>query len=215
MALTLRKAIDNTLTRMSLASGADVQVYSEEPLKLIIQQLFNTLFDSDEIWWPQFYTEGEEFTLGSNGEVTANLSTKIKRFQDIRYIWYGSWPNPLPRVHGRYNPSLSGNYSYGPSNTTGKVFRLYPSTVSGTVTVGYRTKPDDFDVDTDIIDMDDDLIIYGAAYDYLNSLGLNAVAEEKFLNRFQDRYNTLKDQITHREVYLPQSDYNPDWTFEC
>jgi hypothetical protein len=202
MSLTLRQAIDRSLRRMALASGADVQTYSEEHLKDIIQQVFNTLFDSNEIWWPQFYTAGEQMTLGANGLVVTDLTNKIKRFEDIRYIWLNQDTEPLPRGSIRDVASTlnTAAWSYVPSATG--IFQIMPTTASGYVTVAYRTRPDDLENETDVINMDADLIVYGAAYDYLNSLGTNPSLENKMLVRFNDRFETLKFNIAHKEVSL-------------
>jgi hypothetical protein len=79
MALTLRQAIDRTLTRLQIAQGLDVQVYAEEPIKEIINHKIDALFDL--AWWPQFMTYGDAISIIS-GSPSTDISAKIKRFED-------------------------------------------------------------------------------------------------------------------------------------
>lgn len=199
MSLTLRQAIDRTLSRIALASGADVQVYAEEALKQIIQHKFDALFV--DTWWPQFYVPGETYDLnGTTGEITGDISDKVKRYMDLRHVWYSTYANPLPRIHTRYNPAIVNKWSIGPSTDSTKVFKVFPSSLTGQVTISYRTKPDNFEEEEDVIDMDEHLIVLGSAYDYLNGLGINPGAEDKLLVMFNERLSQLRTEINSEEV---------------
>lgn len=201
MSLTLRQAIDGVLARVGLASGADVQVYSEDIIKAIIHHKINVLFD--EHWWPQFYNPGETFTLdGTTGVVTADLTTKIKRYQDIRFVWYKDDKTPLPRIGTRDNPNNVKRMSIVAYGVGGKIFRIYPLNTTGNLTIAYRTLPTLPENEDDVIDFDRDLIILGSAYDYLNGLGTNPSEEEKLLTFFNNRYDQLKKIIESGDVYL-------------
>lgn len=203
--ITLRDAIDRTLERVALAQGVDVQTYAEEQIKSIIQHKFDILFDS--VWWPQFYNPGQTFTLdGASGVVTADLSDLIKRFQDVRFVWYKDERNPLPRAPVRLNPTLIKRRSIIPTSQSGKVFKVLPSDTSGDITIAFRTKPDNFEQEDDVIDMDDHLIVLGAAYDYLNGIGTNPEEEAKLLQFFDSRYKTLVDAIESGDVAVESYD---------
>jgi hypothetical protein len=197
MSLTLRQAIDKTLSRVRLAPGPSVQTYAEEHLKEIIQHKFDVLFD--DMWWPQFLNPGEQFTLDGSGRVVEDITSKIKRFQDIRHVWLGTYPSPIARINSRVQPSLITGYGYAPY-TGDKVFVVYPTSTPGTVTVSYRIRPNALEGDSDVIDMDEHLIILGSAYDYLNGLGHNPAAEQKLLTMFNERYDQLKKEIEQGEV---------------
>lgn len=200
MSLTLRQAIDRTLSRVQLAAGPDVQVYAEDQIKDIVQHKFDVLFD--EVWWPQFFVPAETFTLdGTTGRVVEDIATKIKRYQDIKHVWIGDYPTPIGRISGRVNPSLITAWSFAPVPGN-KVFAVYPNNYNGTVVVSYRTKPSDFDSSADTIDMDAHLIVLGSAYDYLNSLGYNTSAEDKLLTLFNERFDQLKKQVEQVEVSI-------------
>jgi hypothetical protein len=192
MSITLRQAIDKTLRRVRLAAGPSVQTYAEEQIKDIIQHKFDVLFDA--LWWPQFYNPGEQFTLDGTGLVTADLTEKIKRFQDIRHVWLGTYPTPIARIHNRIQPNLITGYGYAPY-ASNKIFRVYPNSTPGTITVSYRTKPGTFESDDSVIDMDEHLIVLGSAYDYLNGLGHNQAEEQKLLTFFNERYDYFVREI--------------------
>lgn len=198
MSITLRQAIDKTLRRVMLSAGPDVQIYAEEHIQDIIQHKFDILFD--DTWWPQFFNPGEVFTLdGSTGQVIEDITSKIRRYQDVRHIWYSTHPSPIGRISGRVSPGQITAWTFAP--TTGpKIFKVYPANTTGNITVSYRTKPDTFESESDSIDMDEHLIVLGSAYDYLNSLGYNTSAENKLLTLFNERYEQLKKQVEQVEV---------------
>jgi hypothetical protein len=200
VSITLRQAIDKTLRRVQLATGPDTQLYAEEPIKEIIQHKFDVLFD--DTWWPQFFNPGETFTLdGSTGKVVEDISAKIKRYQDIRHVWYSTYPNPIGRISGRVNSSNITAWSYAPTSGP-KIFAVYPTNTTGSITVSYRTKPADLIDDTDTIDMDEHLIVLGSAYDYINGLGYNTSAEQKLLTLFNERYDQIKKQVEQVETSI-------------
>src|SRR6478735_4074980 len=142
MSLTLRQAIDKTLDRISLATGSDTQTYSELPIKQMIQHKFDALFD--EHWWPQFRFEGQ-FTLdGSTGVITADISSDIRRYDDIRYVWHDKDSRPLPRAPGLVNPTSLKRKCIAPVGLPDKLFKVYPATTTGDVYLVGRSHPGEF-----------------------------------------------------------------------
>lgn len=191
MTITLRDAIDRTLRRLQMASGLDVQVYAEEPLREIIQHKVDALFDIT--WWPQYMTT-ESFVL-LNQVVQVDLSTKLKRFQDIRFAYLGTDPNPLPRCASYVNPSLISLPCLTPNADATKVFTVLGSYTATDLSLIYRTRPDPLVTDDDVINLDDQLVILGAAYDYINGLGTGTNEEDKVLKMFQARLDQCLKQI--------------------
>lgn len=191
--ITLRQAIDRTLDRVSLAGGADVQTYAEAPLKEIIQHKFDVLFDG--YWWDEYMTfETIELVAGIP---TPDLSEKIKRFMDIKHVWRENDQKPLPRMPSNVNPTNIRGYCLAPYSSPLKVFRIYPAN-DMTVSIAYRTRPDNFQEDGDKILLDDQLIILGSAYDYMNSLGINPSEEDKIGNLFNERLKMFeKNRVAH------------------
>lgn len=194
--ITLRDAKDRTLRRMSIASGLDVQVYAEEPLTEIINHKITAIFDL--AWWPQ-YMNSETLTLLA-GIVQSDLSTKLKGINDLRFVYLGSCPDPLPRLASYVNPSAVYLPSVVADSDATKVFKVIGNFSDTSCTIVYRKRPDPVSADDDQILMDDQLIILGSAYDYLNSLGTGTGEEDKLLQMFQSRLNTVMAQIDQMVV---------------
>lgn len=197
---TLREVIDAVLLRASLEGGVDTNQYADEPVAQIIQSTFDSLFDM--WWWPQFYVPADvSFALdGTSGTVTTDISSKIKRFIDIRYVWYGNNQSPLPRANIRSNPRNVRQQCIAPINDASKVFMVLPVTSNDTITLAYRTKPDTFEGDDAVIDFDKELLVLGAAYDYINSIGLNPGAEDKLQSMYQMRLQQQLSELQQAEV---------------
>lgn len=194
--ITLRDAKDRTLRRMSIASGLDVQVYAEEPLTEIINHKITAIFDL--AWWPQYMTS-ETLTLLA-GIVQSDLSTKLKGFNDLRFVYLGSCPDPLPRLASYVNPSAVYLPSVVPDIDATKVFKVIGNFSDTSCTIVYRQRPAAVSADDDQILLDDQLIILGSAYDYLNSLGTGTGEEDKLLQMFQSRLQVLTGQIDQMVV---------------
>ena len=172
----------------------------------MIQHKFDVLFD--EAFWPQFTTLSETMTLdGSTGVVTIDLSTKIKKFDDIGVIFPDGSNTAISEVPFlTQNTSLitgSTPTSYGPSTNSNKVFNIFPLTATGNIQVSYRTKPDDFDSD-DTVDFDSQALILGAVYDYLEDDGTNPAATDKAQSLFESRVQQLRNLRNSAPVALDQ-----------
>lgn len=210
--MTLLSAlIQKVVVRISQVPGTAVQVYAEDRIGDMIQHKFDVIFD--ELWWPQ-YTGWTSSTLdGSTGVVTSDLSSLIKRFQDIRYIFFENENRPIPQLTSNINPYSTGSGRprfFSRSSNTQKVFQIWPNDATGTVRISYRTKPDDF-IATSNVPMDDQVLILGAAYDYLEDDGANPGAIAKFQQMFESRLRQLKEldannpiQLDHRIDMVPQ-----------
>lgn len=199
MALTLRQAIDRTLIRLQIAAGLDVQVYAEEPLKEIINHKIDALFNL--AFWPQFTTFGDTISIIS-GSPSADISPKIKRFEDIRHLYLPNDPDPLPRIANLVNPSMVTMPCFAPIADPTKVFKVWGRYVDTQVYVTYRTKPALPVLDTDVINFDEQIIILGAAYDYINGLGTGTNEEDKILKMFQSRLELLLSEIENQPVSM-------------
>jgi hypothetical protein len=201
MSLTLRQAVDRTLNRLQIASGVDVQVYAEQPLREIIRHKIDALFDA--AWWPE-YLSTESFTL-LNQVVQSDVSNRIKKFQDIRFAYLGTDCEPLPRLAHYVNPNNVSLPCIVPNADPTKVFSVLGSYSDTTLGLVYRVRPDPPVLDSDVIKMDDQLIILGTAYDYLNGLGTGTNEEDKILKMFQSRLDLLLKQID--TMHVSQNSY--------
>jgi hypothetical protein len=160
---TFNDLIFRTLVELRQEPGVSVQQYAEDTIAAILQRQFNAFFD--HYWWPTYTTNREVFTLnGTTGEVIEDLSQKIKRSDDIRYIWYESETAPLSAMPPQLNVATFRRfYETVPS---AKLFRIWPITTTGHVTVTYRTKPPPF-LANDEVKIDDDLLVCATAFNYL------------------------------------------------
>ncbi len=183
---TLRDLIDKVATRLRMEGGTTTQTYSEDAIMMGIQHKFDVLFD--DYWMPQFMVYQEEYTLdGTTGVVTADLSTKVKRFEDIQAVHNQYSRAPLPRAPDGIRLGEIMSPCVQPHNDTAKVFRIIPVNSSGVVWLTYRLRPDTDWTDDTVINMDEQLLILGTCYDMLEDDGLNPGASDKFLNMFNAR----------------------------
>jgi hypothetical protein len=199
---TLDELIERTITRMSMVSGRGTQLYAEDKVAEMIQHKFDVLFD--ENFWPD-YTSVAQYTLdGATGIVTTDLSTLIKRFVDIDYVMIGNTNTKLTSLPTTINPfGLSGTTPVylAPNNSTTRPFKVYPITATGNVTVRFRTKPATF-VGEDEVKMDDQLLILGAVYDYLEDDASNPGATQKFEAMFDSRRKQWHRMLNSLPVQL-------------
>ena len=205
---TLSQLIVRVADRLSMVAGTGVQTYAEDRIAEMIQHKFDVLFD--EAFWPQFLSWDKITLDGTLGLVTTDLTEVIKRFEDIRVIFPENSNTPLTIISGlTTNPyELSGSTpvhyeALGPTSTykTTRVFSIWPKASTGDIILQYRTKPDTF-VSTDEIDFDDQALILGAVFDYLEDDGTNTNATQKFQLLFEARVKQLKNTYNSTPISL-------------
>lgn len=187
---TLRYLIDQTLIRMSMQSGIDTQIYTEERLRLALQYRFDMLFDS--YWWPQFFVQQEEYALdGVSGMIVGDVSLRIRRFTDIHSVYNENSNSPLPRAPNNVRIRDISSPCVQSVPLLDKVFRILPMISTGTVAVTYRKRPALFEADADTVNMDEQLMICGAAFDLLEDDATNPGAADKFRMMYDEREKLL------------------------
>ncbi len=205
---TLTELITRTADRLSMVAGTGVQTYAEDRIAEMIQHKFDVLFDEE--FWPQFLTWATWTLDGTLGVVTTDLTDKVKRFQDIRVIYIEKSTRALTRLGPlAMNPFVLGGTrpihyeALGPDadNKTTRVFNIWPKTATGNIIVQYRTKPDTF-VPTDEINFDDQALILGAVYDYLEDDGTNPNGTQKFQQMFEARVSQLQSDLNTGPISL-------------
>jgi len=205
---TLAQLIARTEDRLSMVAGTGVQVYAEDRIGEMIQHKFDVLFD--EAFWPQFLTWATWALDATLGVVTTDLTDLVKRFDDIRVIFPENSNTSLTKIAAlTTNPeTLAGTTpihfeSLGPAatNKATRVFNVWPKTATGNIVVQYRTRPDTFTT-TDEIDFDDQALILGATFDYLEDDGTNPNATQKFQLLFEARVKQLKNTLNNAPISL-------------
>ena len=199
---TFAQLITDVTNRLSMVPGVGAQLYADDRIALMLQHKFNVLFD--EVFWHQFMV-WETMTLdGTLGVVTTDLTDKIKRFEDIRAIFPDNSNSALPILATTINPfELAGTspINYDGLNDATKVFQIWPKASTGNLIVHYRVKPDDF-VSENEVKFDDEALILGSTYDYLEDDGTNPGATQKFQALFESRLRQLKNLRSQAPISL-------------
>lgn len=205
---TLNELVARAADRLSMVSGTGVQIYAEDTLAEMIQHKFDVLFD--EAFWPQFCAWYQWTLDGTLGVVTADLTDILKKYEDIQVIFPENSNTSVTKVSNlTTNPfELAGttpihhealNSTF--DNKTTRVFRVWPLASTGDIIVRVRTKPNTF-TNEDEIDFDDQALILGAVFDYLEDDGTNPNATQKFQDLFESRVNQLKDNFNSGPISL-------------
>ena len=202
---TLNEIVQKVIVRISQVPGTGVQLYAEDRIAQMIQEIFDMAFE--DYWWPQFYYETTLTLDGVNGLITGNIANNIKRYQDIQYIFFGNDTQPMKEKPNSYNPALvvgSHAYVFQPYNDPTKVFQVLPKQSTGSITLIGRTKPDDF-TGEDEIPFDTTALVLGAARDYLEDDAANPGAIDKFEQMFEARVRQLKNSLDqHPRILDPR-----------
>ena len=192
--VTFGDIVTKVLQRLALVEGLDAQIYAEPRIQLAIQHKFDMIFR--EYWIPEYTTWQEPYTLdGVAGFVTGDLSSKIKDWRDLHSVFHENSHKPMPLAPRNVRDIDITYPSIRPAATNPtKVFKVVPPLTYGQVYVSYRTKPDDFEEDSDEIYMDTQLLLLGACWDVLEDDGTNPGASDKFRILFQDALTQFNRQ---------------------
>lgn len=213
---TLAQLVARTADRLSMVAGTGVQIYAEDRIAEMIQHKFDVLFE--ERFWPQFNTWVTWTLDGTLGVVTADLTDLVKRFEDIRVIFPSNSNAALTKISAlTQNPFvLSGSTpihfdALGPNsgNKTEKVFFIWPKSSTGNLVSQFRTRPDTFTAN-DTVDFDDQALILGATFDYLEDDGTNPNATQKFQLLFEARVKQLKRTLDDSPISLDPASSRPE-----
>lgn len=213
----LSSLIQRTITRLSMVPGIAVQVYAEDRIAEMIQHKFDTV--RDMLWWDDMMV-WQTLTQDAAGRPTENIVREmpdvpagneivINQYKDIQYAWRPGQTHPLKEMSRRTNPGqiLRAGTTHYKLPDEAKVIRFAPFQAGMEVLVRYRKWYGTFAAD-DNVPMDDQLLILGAAYDYLEDDGTNPGQTEKFLNFYNDRLRQLLSQENDREIELSPNAYN-------
>lgn len=215
---TLYDLVQRTVTRLSMVSGIGVQVYAEDRIAEMIWHKW--LMVRDELWWDDLMRYAV-LTQDANGRPMENVVRQlplspngdeivINDYNDIQHVWRNDVRRPLSEMALRSNPAgmLKQGSTLFRTPDTQKVIRFAPIMPGKKMVVRYKVWHEYFQPD-DIVPMDDQLIILGAVYDYLEDDGTNAGQTEKFRNMFNDRLRQMKSRDNAREIGLTPAPF-PD-----
>ena len=222
MAYTLSDLVQRTVTRLSMVAGVGVQVYAEDRIAEMIWHKY--LMCRDQLWWDDLM-DYITLTQDANGRPTENVVTElptpevgdeivINKYHDIQYAWSPYVRGPLKEIKRRDNPTgymRQGRTLWIGADAT-KVVRFFQHTPGLEMALRVKRYYPYFNP-TDIVPMDDQLMILGATYDYLEDDGTNPGQTEKFRNMFNERLDRLKSLENEKEIPLSPAPYtsNDGW----
>ena len=215
--LTFSAIVQKAIVRLSQVPGTDVQTYAEDRIGDMVQHKFTALFD--EVFWSQFMVWQTVAVSATTGIPTTDLHAQtpnpLLQFEDIKYAFVDGTNKKIVKVPEHVNPFLRTGVRaryIEPYNLLGRIFRIFPVTTTDLILVRFRSRPALF-TDTDEVDFDEEALILGAVYDYLEDDGTNPGATEKFKGMFEARVRQLKlnrAQIDH-ELDSRQDEVPLDW----
>lgn len=203
---TLQNLTQQTIKKLSLYSGVDVQIYAEDRIADMIIDAYNELIE--ERFWTDCMQWNEFNLSGSLGIVNENVSTYIKDFNDIECIFseYNK-RHQLRKAHNTTIPqTIDGNVPqlYTKSANPNKIFAVIPYNATGKLYVRSRNKITTF-YPQDFVPFDKLALIYKVCWQYTVDDGSNPAEQQKFLKLFEDRMKELRANDTNG-VY----DWNDD-----
>lgn len=179
---------------ISVVAGEGVQGYGEDSLLEKIRTAYIAVLESR--WWDHLM-RWEAFDLaGDNGVVTADLATDeslrfLNEYTDIRQIRSDRGHKILEAPDGMIPYDQTGDEPvYRKAYDNEKLFRIIPYTAIGRVHVEFRRREPTFDLTTKP-NLDDILIGWIAAHDYLSDDAANPGAAQKAAERAAEREKRL------------------------
>lgn len=202
---TLIDLVQRTITRLSMVPGVGTQIYAEDRIAEMILHKFIVL--RSELFWDDLMSY-VTLTCGPAGfpqETVVRVPSTppnptevvINRFSDIQHVWNDGSDQPLVQMPRRVNPQRllsSGSSSSKPlmyAPDAAHVIRFLPPSDMRVMYLRVKNYYPYFDA-TDEVPMDDQALILGACYDYLEDDGTNPSQIEKFRALFDARVQQLK-----------------------
>ena len=207
MYVTLNQIVQDAIALLSQANGTGTQRYSQPRLELIVNNLFDQLYARQ--WWPDLMDFFDLPLDGMNGLPVGDMSA-IKRYADIKTVFYDGGDVPLPQLPSTMNPNNvadgMGLYVSPQSAVADKVFRVWSKTATGRVQFWARLHPGRYTANQ-IVKFDGTALALGAAWAYAEDDGTNPGATQKFQNMFDNRINVLENELKDKPL-ITRPGYN-------
>lgn len=199
---TMQALITDVEKAIYQSAGPAVQLYSQDIIMQHLQDAFDHIFTKR--WWPQFRAR-EVLTLdGVTGYPTTPL-VNIKLYEDIRYVYPDIGSRPLSKLPLAIN-TLSNSFNNGTTarwieGDVNNVFRVWPSTSVGQISVVGRSRPDPFII-TDTVPLDATMLRHFAAWSYFTDDAANPSSADKHRGLFETRLAQFEDDSFNEPVML-------------
>lgn len=214
---TLSELVQAAISRLSMVPGIGVQLYSEDRIAEMIWHKF--VIVRDELWWDDFM-DYAVLTQDAAGRPTEPVTRTppaipspsqivINKYSDIQFAWSPSLRDPLREMPLRSNPMgmLKEGKTLWRTPDHDKVIRFAAFTPGQQMLVRYKRHYERFSAST-VVPMDDQVLLLGAVYDYLEDDGTNPGQTEKFRNMFNDRLKQLRTDENDRDIQLSPAPFN-------
>lgn len=194
---------------VGLVAGTAVQTYSEPLIYASIQTIFNMVYRKR--FWDHL-TDWYQFTIdGVIGLLTEDIDEVCKEFTDIAEVWIEDFARKVVKPSSVEYLQVNGSDAlyYTPlkfdadpaAPFTKKVIKFWPISSTNTVNIRIRTEPGSF-FPEDIVPFPADIISMGAAWNVLDSDGINPPAAQKAQQLFDILYRDYiasfaEDDIGH------------------
>lgn len=192
---TIKTLVERVEKRLFLVSGLDVQIHAEDQIVEMLRSAYNTFFD--EFWYPEYTMYLSSNVNGTTGEIVLNISNMVLRYKDIHSVYWDEDEDPLPRISPGTSLGRVRTRCIGPSGNPDSVFRLYPMDETGPVHFWYRTRIADSVWDNHLYDteinMDDELLLAAAVYEFLVMDDSNQMATQEHFRKRETRLKSLRD----------------------
>lgn len=196
--------VQEVIREASMVAGTAVQIYSEETIIDKLWNSFSTVFDLE--LWPDYRFDLIAALDGTTGTITTDISTLAKRFQDINKVFPGTANTPLAQLPVNFNmANVTGTTAryIGASSDPRRVFKVYPVTATGNVTIVGKTRPTKFTAgDTHNIGIDDRVLVYGAAWQLTSSDAVNPNEIDRLSAQFEARLSQLRMSLHDHPILL-------------
>lgn len=180
---------------VGLVAGTAVQKYSEPLIYASIQTIFDMLYRKR--FWDHL-TDWYQYTLdGVAGVFTVDIDSICKEFNDVGEIWIEDFARRVVKPVSVEHLQVTGadclyytpiKFNSDPNSMFyKKVLQFWPKTATNTINIRIRTKPDNFKPE-DIVPFPSDIIAMGAAWNVLDSDGINPPAAQKAQQLFDILY---------------------------
>ncbi len=195
MSATVNEIRQDAIKLLAQVAGTGTQLYSEDKMLVQIRQAFKMLFK--KAFWPQYRQRYTVALDGTNGTMTT--TTDIADWSDVYKVFAAGTNRPINPLPDNINPNVltSGAVRYweADNTTTGKPFKVWPRTATGSLDIIGRVHPGESDTifNADLtIKLDRDLMACAAALEYATDDGDNAMAVAKLQSKFDDLYKLCK-----------------------
>lgn len=195
---TAAQLMVDTLKAVGLVAGTAVQTYTEPNVYASIQTMFDMVFKKR--FWDHL-TDWHVVTInGVDGLATTDLNTFLDDHTDVETVWLSDFSRQLVKPFRPDYKIVSGSTalyytpikydSAAPDNFTKKVLQFWPYSATSSVAIRCRSRPSDF-VPQDIVPFPAHVLAQAAAWNLLESDGINPTAASKAQQMFDILYQDL------------------------